>query len=85
MWHSRTLPVCSRQQRGGGGRISGVSTELLKLTNIGPAMARDFARLGITEPGQPAGRDPVELCALDGRRHDPCVLDTFTSAVDQDS
>lgn len=64
-----------------------MSEELRKLANIGPAMARDLARLGITEPAQLAGRDPVELyerlCALDGHRHDPCVLDTFMSAVDQ--
>jgi hypothetical protein len=62
-------------------------SELLKLANIGPAMVRDLARLGITEPAQLAGRDPVELyerlCVTDGRRHDPCVLDTFMSAVDQ--
>ncbi|WP_328445715.1 helix-hairpin-helix domain-containing protein [Amycolatopsis sp. NBC_00438] len=62
-------------------------SELLKLANIGPAMVRDLTRLGITEPAQLAGRDPVELyerlCAADGRRHDPCVLDTFMSAVDQ--
>ncbi|UOZ09550.1 helix-hairpin-helix domain-containing protein [Amycolatopsis sp. WQ 127309] len=62
-------------------------SELLKLANIGPAMVRDLSRLGITEPAQLAGRDPVELyerlCATDGRRHDPCVLDTFMSAVDQ--
>jgi hypothetical protein len=64
-----------------------MSKELLKLANIGPAMVRDLARLGITEPAQLAGRDPVELyerlCAADGQRHDPCVLDTFMSAVDQ--
>jgi hypothetical protein len=62
-------------------------SELLKLANIGPAMVRDLTRLGITEPAQLAGRDPVELyerlCAADGHRHDPCVLDTFMSAVDQ--
>lgn len=62
-------------------------SELLKLANIGPAMVRDLTRLGITEPAQLAGRDPVELyerlCVTDGRRHDPCVLDTFMSAVDQ--
>ncbi|MEV7039462.1 helix-hairpin-helix domain-containing protein [Amycolatopsis sp. NPDC051061] len=64
-----------------------MSKELLKLANIGPAMVRDFARLGITEPAQLAGQDAVELyerlCEIDGVRHDPCVLDTFMSAVDQ--
>ncbi|MFI5583980.1 helix-hairpin-helix domain-containing protein [Amycolatopsis sp. NPDC051758] len=64
-----------------------MSKELLKLANIGPAMVRDLGRLGITEPAQLAGLDAVELyerlCAVDGVRHDPCVLDTFMSAVDQ--
>ncbi|SFW47468.1 helix-hairpin-helix domain-containing protein [Amycolatopsis australiensis] len=64
-----------------------MSKELLKLANIGPAMVRDLVRLGITEPAQLAGRDPVELYdrlgELDGQRPDPCVLDTFMSAVDQ--
>ena len=64
-----------------------MSKELLKLANIGPAMVRDLARLGITTPAQLAGLDAVELyerlCAADGVRHDPCVLDTFMSAVDQ--
>lgn len=64
-----------------------MSKELLKLANIGPAMVRDFARLGITEPAQLAGQDAVELYErlreTDGVRHDPCVLDTFMSAVDQ--
>lgn len=25
----------------------------------------------------------VRLCALDGRRHDPCLLDTFVAVVSQ--
>lgn len=33
------------------------------------------------------GRDPIDLfdalVAIDGRRHDPCLLDTIMSAVDQ--
>ncbi|WP_210408416.1 helix-hairpin-helix domain-containing protein, partial [Allokutzneria sp. NRRL B-24872] len=53
-----------------------MSKELRKLANVGPAMVRDFARLGITEPAQLAGRDAVELAEpfvqLDGVRHDPC-------------
>jgi hypothetical protein len=62
-------------------------TDLLELANVGPAVVRYLARIGITRRGQLAGRDPVELydqlCALDGRPHDPCLLDTFMSAVDQ--
>ena len=62
-------------------------TDLTTLANIGPAMARDLDRLGITSIAELAGQDALELYerlgALDGRRHDPCVLDTFMSAVDQ--
>lgn len=60
--------------------------DLRKLPNIGPAMARDLLRLGIEREADLRGQDPEELyrrlCALDGRRHDPCVLDTFTAVVD---
>lgn len=58
---------------------------LRDIPNIGPATVADFALLGITQPGQLAGRDPhalyLQLCELSGVRHDPCVLDTFISAV----
>src|SRR3546814_7171550 len=41
--------------------------------------------LGIEQPAQPVGKDPhalyERLCRLTGVRHDPCVLDTFISAV----
>lgn len=56
---------------------------LTDLPNIGPAMATDLRRLGISTPAQLKGRDPhalyVELCGLTGLRHDPCVLDVFMS------
>jgi hypothetical protein len=59
---------------------------LTDIPNIGPAMAGDLRRLGITRPAQLAGRDPMalyeRLARLDGVRHDPCVLDTFMAAVD---
>ena len=62
-------------------------SDLTTLANIGPAMARDLTRLGVGSVADLVGRDPVELYerlgAIDGRRHDPCVLDTFMSAVDQ--
>lgn len=60
---------------------------LLELANVGPAVARHLERAGITERGQLRGCDPIELyerlCAIDGQRHDPCLLDTFMSVVDQ--
>lgn len=58
---------------------------LLQIPNIGPAMVGDFQQLGITMPAQLVGGDPFKLyrrlCELTGVRHDPCVLDTFISAV----
>jgi hypothetical protein len=55
------------------------------LPNVGPAIAADFVRLGIRTPRELAGRDPYalydELNRVTGTRHDPCVLDTFISAV----
>jgi len=60
---------------------------LQDLANVGPAVERILGRLGVTAPAQLAGQDPYELferlSAVDGRRHDPCLLDTFMSAVDQ--
>ena len=48
-------------------------------------LAGDFRTLGIHAPSHLLGRDPYqlydELCQLTGVRHDPCVLDTFISAV----
>jgi Pathogenicity locus len=54
---------------------------LTDLPNIGPAMAGDLQRLGITRPQQLAGQDAWQLyqrlCRASGVRQDPCVLDTF--------
>ena len=59
---------------------------LTSIPNVGPAIARKLQRLGVQEPADLRGQDADELlerlCALDGRRHDPCLLDTFHAAVD---
>jgi hypothetical protein len=59
---------------------------LTSIPNVGPAIARELERLGVREPDDLRGQDADELferlCALDGRRHDPCLLDTFHAAVD---
>ncbi len=58
---------------------------LEQLPNIGPAVAADLRRLGVTGPQDLIGRDPYamyeELCRLTRQRHDPCLLDTFIAAV----
>ncbi len=62
-----------------------MSSDLTSIPNIGPAVAAKLGRLGVVHPCDLQGRDPAELferlCSLDGRRHDPCLLDTFAAAV----
>lgn len=61
------------------------TTELESIPNIGPSLARDLRRIGIQRPHELVGRDPQllyeALCDLTRARQDPCVLDTFISAV----
>ncbi len=56
------------------------------IPNVGPRMEEDFRRLGITTPRGLVGKDPLALYRrlerLDGRPHDPCVLDTFMAVTD---
>ena len=63
------------------------TSDLLELANVGPAIAGHLGKAGVTRTSQLVGRDPVEIyeqmCEADGRRHDPCLLDTVMSAVDQ--
>jgi len=58
---------------------------LEQVPNVGPAVASDLRRLGITLPADLLDRDPYEmyddLCQITGQRHDPCLLDTFIAAV----
>ena len=55
------------------------------IPKVGPAIAADLRRLGITSPNELLGRDPYAmygvLCRITGQRHDPCLLDTSISAV----
>ena len=61
--------------------------ELLALANVAPATRRDFALLGIDFVAALAKRQPDTLYArlnrMTGRRHDPCVWDTFAAAIHQ--
>jgi len=58
---------------------------LTYIPNIGEAMKRDFFLLNIKQPADLIGRDPYqlyeELCNVTQKKHDPCVLDVFISAV----
>jgi hypothetical protein len=60
-------------------------SRLVDLPNIGKAIANDLQSIGIDHPRKLIGKDPFllykELCTMSGKRHDPCVIDVFISAV----
>jgi predicted flap endonuclease-1-like 5' DNA nuclease len=66
---------------------SALDRGLLALRNIGPAMKRDFDRLGIRSCAQLARADAdalyLKLQRITGQRQDPCVWDTFAAAIHQ--
>ena len=55
--------------------------------SIGPAMLRDFDKLGVRTVAQLARAKPEtlyeKLCEVTGQRQDICCLDVFTAAVAQ--
>ena len=59
--------------------------QLVDIPNIGKAIAKNLVLLGIERPVDLIGRDPYrlyeELCRVTQKKHDPCVLDVFISAV----
>ena len=64
-----------------------VQRKLEDLISIGPAMLRDFERLGIRSVRQLARQDPSslyrKLCRITGERVDICCQDVFSAAVAQ--
>jgi hypothetical protein len=54
---------------------------LTALEEMQMKVAADLRLLGVAKPADLVGRDPYamydELCQVTGRRHDPCLLDTF--------
>ena len=60
---------------------------LQDLISVGPAMLRDFERLGIRSVAQLARQNPqklyAKLCRVTGKNIDVCCLDTFCAAVAQ--
>ena len=65
--------------------MHGMTSELIAIPNVGRAVARKLERLDVRRLDDLRGRDPEELyerlCRLDERRHDPCLLDTFSAVV----
>ena len=55
------------------------------IPNVGKAIEKYLALLGIKEPADLIGKDPYqmyrELRAITGKRYDPCMIDVFISAV----
>jgi hypothetical protein len=73
-------------KRPSGKRVTASAVvKLEEIPNIGPSLAGDLRRVGVHLPRELAGRDPYALyqalCRATGERQDPCVLDTFMSAV----
>ena len=56
-----------------------------QIINVGPAIERDFLRLGLTKPQDLKGKSPwslyTKISELDGAMHDPCVLDVYIASV----
>ena len=59
--------------------------DMQEIPNVGPATARDLAHIDILSPSDLIGKNPYHmynaLCQITGRKHDPCVIDVFISAV----
>ncbi len=74
----------------GSGSVAGCDVAMVRLqeiSNVGPRMAENLLKLGIARLEDAAGRDPDEiyheLCAMDAKRHDPCVRDVFAAVVSE--
>jgi hypothetical protein len=59
--------------------------KLRDIPNVGVVIEKDFFVLGIERPIELIGKDPYqmfnELCRITKKKHDPCVIDVFISAV----
>lgn len=76
----------SKQEAAGGEQgHDEAMARLREIPNVGPRMAEDLVKLGVARLEDAAGRDPDEmyheLCALDAKRHDPCVRDVVAAVV----
>ena len=62
-----------------------LATVLEAIPNVGASIARDLRSIGIKQPQDLVGRNPHSLyqalCDRTRTRQDPCVLETFISAV----
>jgi hypothetical protein len=55
------------------------------IPNVGLVIEKDFFALGLDKPIELIGKDPYQLysdlCRITQKKHDPCVIDVFISAV----
>ena len=62
-----------------------LATVLEAIPNVGASVAGDLRSIGIKQPRDLIGRDPLALyqalCERTRTRQDPCVLDTFIAAI----
>ncbi len=62
-------------------QLAADARRLEEIPNIGPALADDLRAIGIKGPVDLKGKDGLKLYdqlnKTTGRRHDPCVADTF--------
>ena len=60
-------------------------TDLQQIPNIGPSIAADLRRIGVSSPQDLLGKDPYamfeQLCRITGVRHEPCLLDVCIAAT----
>ena len=60
-------------------------SDLPQIPNVGPSIAADLWRIGVSSPQDLLGKDPYamydELCRIIGVRHDLCLLDVFIAAT----
>ncbi len=87
--HATTVaaPLAAARQRAPAKARTAAECEAFEqLPNVGPALAADLRLLGVEHPQALAALEPFALyqalCARTGRRHDPCVLDSFMAITD---
>jgi hypothetical protein len=58
---------------------------LEQLPNVGPSIAQDLRLIGVQKPLDLKKQDAFalyeRLCSATGKKHDPCVIDVFISAI----
>jgi hypothetical protein len=82
---ARKAPQAPTARKAPKAQAAAQCEQLEQLPNIGPSIAGDLRLIGIHHPAQLAQHSAFELyqqlCRATGKRHDPCVLDTFMAAV----